>query len=107
MYGCSYTSDDAPSVPSYFVHMPILWPPLLPLYSLVLPTYSPVLDVAVGGFRVGRVVKPEINCVIEVGIVDGHTISVGRVGGRTSGVCRARGEEGQEDRNFLILHDCW
>ena len=106
MYGCSYTSHYAPSVPS-----PINPPacpfhdPLPHICSLVLPTYSPVLDVAVVGCRLVRVGNPEINCCLDVGIGQGHTISVDRVGGRTS-TGRARGEEDQEDRKVRILHDC-
>ena len=106
MYGCLYTSHDAPSVPS-----PINPPacpfhdPLPHICSLVLPTYSPVLDVAVVDCRLGRVGNPEINCRLEVEVGEGLTISVDRVGGRTSGVCHARGEEGREDRKVCILHD--
>ena len=80
--------------------------PLPHICSLVLPTYSPVLDVAIVGFHQDRVGNPEINCRLEVEVGEGLTISVDRVGGRTSGVCHARGEEGREDRKVRILHDC-
>ena len=80
------------------------WPPLPPLYSLVLPTYSPETDVAEPVSRGGFVRHPEINCFLEVGIGEALTISVDRVGGRTS-VCNARGEE-QEEEEDKLLHDC-
>ena len=92
----SPSSCDAPSVLSCFVHVPISWPPLPPLYSLVLPTYSPDTDVAVGGCRGGRVGHPGINSRLEVGIGD-----------VSQSICHARGDEGQEDGKVRVFHACY
>ena len=100
----SPSSRVAPSI-LCFVHVAMSWPPLPLLYSLVLPTYSPVTDGAVLLRGFGRAIYPSINCRLEVGIGECRTFSV--EGGRTSSVCNARGDEGQEDGKVRVLHDCY